>query len=312
MLFAYGMNVGGSVVVSHLCGAKNPHGMKHAITTLFISGAAMSVIVTLIGIFISKRLLAAVNTPAEIFADSENYLLIFLTGLLFMYLFNIASGIFTALGDSVTPGIYLIISNILNLSLDILAAKYTSLGVTGLAWATLISQAAAAACAVITLSVKLRKLTVEKAGNAVLYKSPPFSFAMFKMLMKNIVPAMLHSSVSAVGNVLIQGVINPMGTAAIAGCALGGKINGFASSCIDSVPDGNSAFAAQNIGGGRTERVVKGFRAGLFQVLFISILFTAAMLVFSDPITRFFVESGTSEDAVIIARYYITDRKSVV
>jgi Na+-driven multidrug efflux pump len=96
-----------------------------------------------------------------------------------------------------------------------------------------------------------------------------------------------------------------MGMAAIAGCALGGRINGFASSCIDSVPDGISAYAAQNIGGGHLNRVKTGFRAGLIQVLVLSAVFTAAVLLFSDRIITFFVEHNTSAEAIGIARYYI-------
>jgi Na+-driven multidrug efflux pump len=124
-------------------------------------------------------------------------------------------------------------------------------------------------------------------------------------MMKNIIPAMIHSSVSEIGNLLIQGIINPMGTAAIAGCALGGKINGFASSCIDSVPDGNSAYAAQNIGAGKLSRVKEGFHASLVIVLILSGLFTAAVLIFHNYIVHLFMEENTSTEAVNIAVYYI-------
>jgi putative MATE family efflux protein len=300
MLFAYGMNVGGSVVVSHMFGAKSHAGLRLAVTTLFLSGAVISVIIMIIGLCGSGILLRLINTPEAIFDGSKSYLFVFLYGLVFMYIFNICTGIFTALGDSITPGIFLIISNFLNIILCILSAKYTDFGVTGLAWAAFISQAAAAICAFLTLREKLKCITENDEKNA-----PVFTLIMFRRLFCNIIPAMLHSSVAAVGNVLIQGVINPMGTAAIAGCALGGKINGFASSCIDSVPDGNSAFAAQNIGGGHLLRVKKGFTAGLVQVLVLSGVFTAAVLLFSDTIITFFTEQGTSEESVSIARYYI-------
>ncbi|MDR0943896.1 MAG: hypothetical protein LBM41_05120 [Ruminococcus sp.] len=298
MIFAYGMNVGGSVMISHLYGAGKRTEQNLAITTLFITGASFAAVITTLGFLFSDAVLQLINTPAEIFADSQKFLHIFIIGLVFMYIFNIASGIFTALGDSITPAVFLIVSNAVNLALDILSAKYTALGVSGLAWAGLISQVIAAVSAVIFLTVKLKKQ--QNRGESRL-----FTFSCFRSLMKNIIPAMLHSSVSAVGNLLIQGIINPMGTAAIAGCTLGGKINGFASSCIDSVPDGNSAYAAQNIGAGKLSRVKEGFHAGLIIVLILSGLFSAAVLIFHNAIVHLFMEENTSAEAVNIALYYI-------
>jgi putative MATE family efflux protein len=298
MIFAYGMNVGGSVVVSHLYGAGKKAEQNLAITTLFITGTGFAAVITAIGFLFSDAVLLLINTPTEIFTDSQKFLHIFLLGLVFMYIFNIASGIFTALGDSITPAVFLIVSNAVNLALDILSARNTALGVSGLAWAGLVSQVIAAAAAVLFLVIKLKKQRITE-------KSPLFTFSCFRSLMKNIVPAMLHSSVSAIGNLLIQGIINPMGTAAIAGCALGGKVNGFASSCIDSVPDGNSAYAAQNIGAGKLSRVKEGFHAGLIIVLILSGFFTAAVLIFHNAIINLFMEENTSAEAVNIAVYYI-------
>ncbi|MDR0986610.1 MAG: hypothetical protein LBL98_02790 [Ruminococcus sp.] len=305
MLFAYGMNVGGSVVVSQLSGAGRNEEKNLAICTLFIAGAGFAVVITVLGVILSKPMLTAISTPAEIFNDSHEFLLVILHSLIFMYIFNIASGIFTALGDSLTPAVYLILSNVINFALDLLSVYFTDLGVVGLAWAGLVSQAIAAISVFLTLAVKLRVRQKLKSD------TPVFTFKCFTYLMKNIVPAMLHSSVSAIGNVLIQGVINPMGTAVIAGLALGGKINGFAGNCIDSIPDGNSAFAAQNIGGGDLTRVKEGFRAGLVMVTILSVLFSLAIIFFHDEVINFFVEKGTSEEAVKIATYYIITAAAV-
>jgi Na+-driven multidrug efflux pump len=308
MLFAYGCNVGGSVVISRLFGAglagagltgtKKSGDMRLAVTTLFLSGAVFALLITILGMVFSGFLLDIINTPDILMEDSKTYLFVFLIGLVFMYIFNIACGVFTALGDSITPGIFLIASNIIILVLDILSARYTSFGVAGLAWSAVISQAVAAVFTLVTLRVKIRCFD----NNA---KTPLFSLKMLVLLMKNIVPAMLHSSVSAVGNVMIQSVINPMGIAAIAGTALGGKINGFASGCIDSVPDGNSAYAAQNIGAGKLSRVRSGFRAALIIVLTLSGILTLAVIIFADPIITLFVDHNATFEAVSIAKTYI-------
>ncbi|MDR0903318.1 MAG: hypothetical protein LBM59_01645 [Ruminococcus sp.] len=305
MIFAYGMNVGGSVVVSQLCGAGRNDDKNLAICTLFIAGAGFAIIITILGTIFSRAMLTAIETPAEIYADSHEFLRVILLSLIFMYIFNIASGVFTALGDSLTPAVYLILSNVINFVLDLFSVFYTDLGVVGLAWAGFISQGLAAAAVFFTLAVKLRVWKKLKKS------TPVFTLKCFFYLMKNIVPAMLHSSVSAIGNVFIQGVINPMGTAVIAGCALGGKINGFAGNCIDSIPDGNSAFAAQNIGSGDFNRVKEGFRAGLIMVTFLSVAFSLAIIFFYDSIISFFVEKGTSKEAVDIAAHYIITAAAV-
>jgi putative MATE family efflux protein len=301
MLFAYGMNVGGSVVISHLYGAGKKTEQNLAIATLFITGTGFAAVITTLGFIFSSPILHLINTPTEIFADSQSFLHIFLIGLIFMYIFNIANGIFTALGDSLTPAVFLIVSNGVNLTLDILSAKYTDFGVSGLAWAGVISQIIAAGAAVIMLNVKQKKHREPEKSTLLNL----FTLSCFRSLMKNIIPAMLHSSVSAIGNLLIQGIINPMGTAAIAGCALGGKISGFASSCIDSIPDSNSAFAAQNIGAGKLNRVKEGFRAGLIIVLVLSGILTVAVLLFHETVIGIFMEENTSAHAVNIAVYYI-------
>ena len=134
--FAFGCNMGCSVVVSRLYGAKDYKRMKSAVYTTCIFSAAVCLMLMLIGIFGSGPLLTLIHTPQEVFADSKLYLDIYVWGLPFVFFYNIATGIFSALGDSKTPFYFLAISSTSNIAVDILFVKAFHMGVAGVAWAT--------------------------------------------------------------------------------------------------------------------------------------------------------------------------------
>jgi putative MATE family efflux protein len=297
MLAAYGLNVGGSVVISHLFGGKDFAGMIRAVSTLFISGAVFAVIISVFGILFCRPLLLLINTPAEITDLSQTYLTVFSAGLIFMYIFNICSGVSTALGDSVTPCVLLLIQNVLSIFFGFICVKSGG-GVGALAAAKIAAQVLCTVPAVFFIVKKLRRFGLE------IPKNEFFSASLMRKLISNVIPATLHTSVGSIGNMFIQSAINPLGMSAIAGLSVGSRINSFACDCIDSVPDGNSAFAAQNIGAGRFMRVKKGFRAGLIQVLCLSLIFAVIFLTEGKQIAAFFT-GGESPETINAAAVYI-------
>ena len=134
--FAFGCNIGCSVLTAQLFGAKNNKDMKTAVYTSLISSAVICVILMAAGIAFSDGLLRLINTPDKVFADSKLYLDIYIFGLPFVFLYNVATGIFSALGDSKTPFIFLACSSVSNIGIDILFVKAFGMGVSGVAWAT--------------------------------------------------------------------------------------------------------------------------------------------------------------------------------
>jgi putative MATE family efflux protein len=296
MMGAYGMGVGGSVVVSHLFGGKDYAAVIRAVSTLAVSGALFAALISAFGIVFCRPLLYLINTPDEIIGMSQTYLTVFLTGLGFMYIFNICSGVSTALGDSVTSCVLLLIQNILSITLCFIIGK-SGAGVAGLAAARVATQVLCTVPALFLIIKKLRRLEIKIPKNELF--SPP----LMKKLISNVIPATLHTSVGSIGNMFIQAAVNPLGMSAIAGISVGSRINGFASDCIDSVPDGTSAFAAQNIGAGRYMRVKKGFRAGLFQVSVLSSLFAVIFIIWRNPIAAFFTGTDAPETIKTAALY---------
>ena len=168
--FAFGSNMGSSVIVSQYFGAGRRKEMKTAITTTFIAAFVLSIVLMALGIGFTDILLEAINTPPALLEMSALYLDIYIYGLLFLFFYNIATGIFTAMGDSRTPFIFLAISSTANIGADILFVTAFGMGVDGVAWATFICQGVSSILAVGALIIRLRKIGEEKE------KAPLFSW----------------------------------------------------------------------------------------------------------------------------------------
>ena len=140
MAFAVGMNLGASVIVSRLFGAGDRKGVKRAVTTAFASSLSLAVILTVYGYFFSRNMMEWIHTPQNIMQDGVLYLKIYVFGLIFLMLYNVCTGIFTALGDSRTPLWFLLGSSAGNIALDLLFVAKLHWGVAGVAWATFIAQ----------------------------------------------------------------------------------------------------------------------------------------------------------------------------
>lgn len=138
--FAFGANIGCSVVISRFFGAKDYKSVKTAVYTTFIAGGILCAVLMILGLLFNSAMLELIHTSAEIFADSYLYLKIYIWGLPFLFFYNIATGIFSALGDSKTPFIFLAISSSANIAVDILFVKSFGMGVAGVAWATFLCQ----------------------------------------------------------------------------------------------------------------------------------------------------------------------------
>ena len=134
--FAFGCNIGCSVLVSQLFGAREYGDVKTAVSTAALSSGVVCLLLMLVGILGCDGLLTLINTPEEVFADSALYLDIYVWGLPFVFFYNIATGVFSALGDSKTPFIFLAVSSLSNIAVDILFVTAFRMGVAGVAWAT--------------------------------------------------------------------------------------------------------------------------------------------------------------------------------
>lgn len=287
MAIANGSNIGCSVVISQLFGGKRMTHMKTAVSTSIISSLGLAAVLTVVGLVSSKPLLRAMSTPENIMGDSAVYLNVYIAGLAFLFLYNICTAVFTALGDSKTPLYFLIFSSIANIVLDIVFVASFNMGVAGVAWATFIAQGTSGFLAFFALIKRMKKIESEKPKI--------FSGKMLVRISKIAIPSILQQSFVSVGNVFIQGLINGFGSAVVAGFAASMKLNTFTITTLVTLGNSLSSYTAQNMGAHKTERVNSGFRSGIKIALIVAIPFTVAFFFFPQYMMRIFVSADSTD-----------------
>lgn len=288
---AIGCNIGCSVVISQLFGAREYRKVKTAITTSLISCVVLGGILTVLGIALTPALMNAIDTPQNIFKDSALYLEIYVGGFVFLFIYNISNGVFTSLGDSKTSLYFLIFSSVLNVVLDYVFVVFFNMGVSGVAWATFIAQGLAGILSTLTLFKNMKKLPV--GGKAEL-----FSFELLKNIARISIPSVLQQSFVSVGNIFIQKLINGFGSSVVAGFSAAIKLNTFTLNALCTFGNGVSSFTAQNLGAKKYHRINDGMKCGSLMVILTGCVFAAAYLLFNEPFIRLFMEGEGSKLAV--------------
>lgn len=310
--FAFGCNIGCSVVVSNFFGAKKYGEMKTSVYTSLIAGGVLCGVLMLFGSIFCGGLLRLINTPENIFADSKLYLDIYIYGLPFVFFYNIATGIFSALGDSKTPFVFLACSSVANIGMDILFVAAFKMGVAGVAWATFLCQGVSCVLAVLFVVLRLKKIG---AGE----KTKLFSFAILGKVAVIAVPSILQQSFISVGNIVIQSVINTFGSEVMAGYSAAVKLNNMVVTSLTTLGNGISNYTAQNMGAGKHARVKQGFRAGLAIVWIICVpvcalyLFAGKYLMYAflDDVSGMALKTGLTFLRVISPFYFVIAAKLV-
>ncbi len=297
MAIAIGINAGASVVISQLFGAGQRDRMKTAISTAMIATVAMALFLTAAGFLFMKPILRLLQTPADIFGDTWLYLTIYTAGLVFIFLYNICTGIFTAVGDSVTPLIFLIISSVGNVFLDIAFVAGLHMGVEGCAWATFACQGAAAVGAYIVLQRKLKQMEGVREKR--------FSGTMLRMISRLAIPSILQQSFVSVGNLFVQYVVNGYDSSAvIGGYGAAIKLNTFMVSILTTLSNAVSSFTAQNMGAGKVERVSQGWRTSYIWCCILIIPASIFYFFFGNIPMRLFADSG-SVGVLMVGREFL-------
>lgn len=303
--FAFGCNIGCSVIVSQLFGAKRLNAMKTAVYTAFIASAFLCVLLMLFGIILGEKMLLLIQTPDVIMDDSRLYLDIYVWGFPFLLFYNIATGIFSGIGDSKTPFYFLAFSSVTNIIVDIWFVKGFGMGVAGVAWATFLCQGVSC---ILSMFVVLRRLNRFESKE----KVAVFSWDLLRKIAAIAIPSIFQQSFISIGNIMIQGVINGFGPGVIAGYAASVKLNNLVITSLTTLGNGISNFTAQNIGAGKLPRVKEGFRAGIKMVWMLCVPFILLYVVFGRQLMNLFL-SEPSIDALntgitflrILAPFYL-------
>ena len=284
--FAFGCNIGCSVVVSQLFGAKKLSELKTAVYTTLIASGAVCLVLMVFGTAFCTDLLELIHTPQDILADSKLYLDIYIWGLPFVFYYNVATGIFSALGDSKTPFYFLAVSSLSNIAVDILFVTAFKMGVAGVAWATFLCQGVSCVLAVIVVFSRFRTIETRE-------KPKLFSVPLLKKIAIVAIPSILQQSFISVGNIIIQSVINTFGASVIAGYSASVKLNNLVITSFTTLGNGISNYTAQNVGADKPLRVCQGFRAGLKLVWMLCVPLTVLYFLAGQYLLYLFLDNPT-------------------
>lgn len=310
--FAFGCNMGCSIIVSKLFGTKDFKGMKTAIYTACIFSAIVCAVLMLIGVGGSGALLHLIRTPDEVFADSKLYLDIYAWGLPFVFFYNIATGIFSALGDSKTPFYFLAVSSLSNIAVDIWFVTAFQMGVAGVAWATFLCQGVSCILAMAVVFRRLAKIEVKE-------KAPIFDAQILKQIIIIAVPSTLQQSFISLGNIAIQSIINGFGAPVMAGYSAAVKLNNLVITSFTTLGNGISNYTAQNLGAKKLDRVRQGFGVGVKLVwalslpLFLLYFFggNIVLKLFLDAPTQTALHTGIMYLRILSPFYFVVSAKLV-
>lgn len=310
--FAFGCNMGCSVITSMLYGEKNFERMKTAIYTSILFTVVVCGFLMMVGFLFSENLLNLIHTPDLIFMDSTVYLDIYMLGLPFLFFYNVSNGIFSALGDSKTPFYFLASSSCSNILVDYLFVRYLKMGVAGVAWATFLCQGVSCILACWVVFNRLRKIKTKKVEW--------FSFSLLKRIVNIALPSTLQQSFVSVGNIIIQSIVNGFGASVIAGFSAATKLNNLVITSFTTIGNGISNYTAQNMGANEYKRVHEGYKAGVKMVWIICVPIVFLYFICSKQLIDLFLEnpsmhvvnSGVSFLKIVSPFYFVISLKLVV
>lgn len=300
IMIAIGSGMGASVLISQFLGAKEYSKMKTSIYTALFSFLAVSIIMLVFGLIMKEKLMILLNTPPNIFHDAVLYLEIYFIGLPFLFMYNVLSSIFNALGKSQIPLYLLIFSSILNIVLDLFFVINLHMGVAGVAIATVIAQGVSAVISFYILICTLRNYEVLSE-----YKKEYFNFSMLKKMVYIAVPSILQQSIVSIGMLLVQSVVNTFGSSALAGYSAGMRVE---SICIvPMIATGNaiSTYTAQNLGAGQIERVRKGYHVAYGIITTFAVIICISLNLTYKQIVSAFLSSSSGNEAFMVGSSYL-------
>ena len=284
--FSQGIAVGAGVVVSQFLGAKDREGAHTAVHTSLALSAILGTILTVCGIAVSRALLTAMNTPAEVLEDAVLYIRLYFGGVLFSVVYNMTAGILNAAGNSRRSLVYLAWASVTNIVLDLVFIVIFRMGVAGAAIATDISQ-------LVSCVLSLRFLMKSEDACRVELSAIRLHRKMAGRMIRVGLPTGIQNMVISFSNVLVQASVNSYGAAAMAGFAAYMKIDGFNILPVSSISMAATTFVGQNFGAGKIDRVKKGTFVTLGMCIVYTILTGILLLAFQNPIMHLFTGDET-------------------
>ena len=283
--FAVGLTNGSSVIFAQLFGAKQMDKLRRNLSTAFCLLAALGLLISILGFFFARPLLKALAAPDAILDMASGYFRIYCLGLVFQFVYNVAAGALRSVGDSKATLYFLCISSVVNILLDLVFVIVFHWGVEGTAIATVIAQGVSA---LVSLFYMHRKYEFFR------YARGEFAFdpSCCGQILKLGVPTMVQMCIVSGGNVLIQRVVNDLGTVALAANTAAARIENYMFIPVQSMNNGLATFTGQNVGAGKYDRVLGGRRQARYIIVPTALLISLLLWVFAKPLIGLFGVTG--------------------
>ena len=302
--FFTGLSTGCGVLLARYFGAKNYERLHDAIHTSLAFSIMLGLAMAIVGIVATPWLLRLVDCPADVYAEAAVYLRIYLAGIFFTSLYNVGSGVLRAVGDSKSPFVYLVISSFMNIVLDLLFVVYLKMGVSGVAYATVISQ-------VTSVGLVFRRLT---RTNDV-YKVTLSQLKVDKELLKEVIdiglPSAIQTSLVSVSNLFVQRYINAFGSSAMAGIGAAKKIDRYVGLLAQSIGLSLTTFVSQNVGARKLDRAFDSIKYCIALNFALIAAIGTPIYFFADKVVNIFITDpeavsyGVGMISVMIPMYFL-------
>lgn len=303
--FCMGVCNGFAIPVAQKFGARNYKLLRKYVFNSGVLAVIFSVIMTLVVCLLCRNILGWMNTPNDIMEGAYSYIFVIFLGIPVTYLYNLLAGIIRSLGDSKTPLMFLIMSSIINIILDLVFIIVFNMGVSGAAWATVISQGVSGICCLIFMAKRYSILKFEKDELKI-------NGHCIRRLCYMGVPMGLQYSITAIGSVILQTAVNGLGSLVVAAVTAGSKISMFLCCPFDALGSTMATYAGQNVGAKKLDRVNEGIKNSIIIGSVYSIIAFLVSIFFGKTIALLFVDgnelellSMVSKQLIITALFYI-------
>lgn len=295
---ATGGSMGCAVTISQLFGAKNMNKLKSAVFTTLISLCALGAVIAVAGVFLSAPLMRLLNAKDVYFDGAVTYLAIYSIGVIPMMVYNSANAIFTGLGDSRRPLIFLAVSSVMNIVLDIIAVGPLDMGVAGAAWATVISQAFSGLLSCVVIVKKVHAIKTD--GQIKIFDLP-----LLGEMSKIALPSIFQQSCVAFAHTIVQSLVNTFDAYVVAGYEAASKFNNFIYMSLNTLGTALSSFVAQAYGAKMYGRIREGFRVTLKICFICAVAVIIIAQLFAEPLMSMFVDANEEPGVIEVGANYL-------
>lgn len=291
-----GLCMGSGVVFAQLYGARRLDDLKTCIFNSFLFILIVSAVINIVSFLLLDHFLLWLHIPAECVDYTREYLRVILAGLTAVFIYNFFASILRSIGNTLVPLIFLAISAVTNIILDLVFILRFHMGVSGAAWATVTAQVLSAVCITVYIMIKARHLCPEK-------KHMHYDRVLLKLIISNSTMTAIQQSIMNFGILMVQGLVNSFGFYASAAFAAVVKIDAFAYMPAQDFGNAFSTFIAQNYGAGKPERIRKGSRVAVLTSVLFCACVSLLVCLFAGTLMLMFVKSGESQVIGIGVQY---------